>query len=89
MNSITPGELKGELISEPALRVDVMREVATAKIAEFENQVYRLGWLIAAGVLDRADAADLLLSVADNNGLVQEHGGDFIQEIIARGVARQ
>jgi len=80
-------------VSEPsnainltALRLDVQQAIATGKITEFENQSYRLGHVIATGLLGRADAADLLLDVATANGLVREHGDDFIQLIMAEGL---
>lgn len=78
--------VKQETINLTALRLDVRQAVALAKIAEFENQAYRLGHLMAAGVIDRTTAADLLLSIADSNGLVREHGDDFIQSIIVCGL---
>jgi hypothetical protein len=73
-------------INLTALRLDVQSAVATGKIAEFENQSHRLGHVIATGLLRRADAADLLLDVATANGLVREHGDDFIQKIMAEGL---
>ena len=39
-------------------------------------------------MLGRAAAADLLLDVATSNGLVLEHGDDFIQTIMAEGLSR-
>jgi hypothetical protein len=75
-----------DAINLTALRLDVWNAVATGKIAEFENQSYRLGHVIATGLLGRADAADLLLDVATANGLVCEHGDDFIQLIMAEGL---
>jgi hypothetical protein len=73
-------------INLTALRVDVRQAVAIAKIAEFENQAYRLGNVIASDLLDKKNAADLLLSVAESNGLVREHGDDIIQSIIVSGL---
>ena len=75
-----------ETINLKALRLDIWNAVATGKIAEFENQSYRLGHVVATGLLGRADAADLLLDVATSNGLVREHGDDFIQQIMADGL---
>jgi hypothetical protein len=74
-------------INLTALRLEVQTAIATAKIAEFENQAYRLGHVIATGLLNRAAAADLLLDVATANGLVHEHGDDFIQKIMAEGLS--
>jgi hypothetical protein len=76
---------KPEAINLTALRLDARQAVATAKIAEFD-QSYRLGHVIATGLLDRKNAADLLLCVAESNGLVREHGDDLIQSIIVNGL---
>lgn len=73
-------------INLTAPRLEVRNAIATAKIAEFENQSYRLGHVIATGLLGRAAAADLLLDVATSNGLMREHGDDFIQTIMAEGL---
>jgi hypothetical protein len=76
-------------INLTALRTDVRRAVAIAKIAEFENQAYRLGNVIALDLINRRVAADLLLSVAVSNGLVDAHGADLIQSIISDGLERK
>jgi hypothetical protein len=75
-----------DAINLTALRLDVQSAIATAKIAEFENQAYRLGHVMATALLARAAAADLLLDVATSHGLVHEHGDDFIQKIMAEGL---
>ena len=75
-----------EALNLQALRLDVRQAIATAEIAEFENQAYRLGHVIATGLLGRAPAADLLLDVATGNGLLQVQGDDVIQSIIANGL---
>ncbi len=86
MNAHTHVSATSNAINLTALRLDVQRAIAAGKIAEFENQSYRLGHIIATGLLRRADAADLLLDVATSNGLVREHGDDFIQQIMAEGL---
>jgi hypothetical protein len=73
-------------INLQALRLEVRQAIATAEIAEFENQSYRLGHVIATGLLGRATAADLLLDIATVHGLVQVQGDDVIQSIIANGL---
>ena len=78
--------LKRDVLNLPALRQDVCRAVAVAKIAEFENQAYRLGHVVRMGFLGRPAAADLLLDIATSNGLVAEQGDDVIQSIIANGM---
>jgi hypothetical protein len=76
-----------DAINLTALRLDVQTAIATAKIAEFENQAYRLGHVVATGLIHRAAAADLLLDVATANGLVAEHGDDLIQKILSEGLS--
>jgi hypothetical protein len=77
---------KIEAINLEALRLDVQQAIAAAKIAEFENQAYRLGHVVGTGLLGRADAGDMLQDIATSNGLVIEHGDDFIQQIMAEGL---
>ncbi len=43
---------------------DVRRTIAIAKIAEFENQAYRLGDYVSTRLLSRPLAADVLLDAA-------------------------
>ena len=74
------------MINLTALRHDVQRAVATAKIVEFENQAHRLGDVLRAGLLGRAATSDLLIDVATANGLVREHGDDLIQSTISEGL---
>lgn len=69
-----------------ALIVSVRRSVAIAKLAEFENQAYRLGDYVSTDLLPRPVAADVLLDAAIANDLVRIHGDDFIQQIIADGL---
>lgn len=78
--------LKIEAINLTALRIHVRQQVATARLAEFENQACSLGHFIASGLLDRAAAADILLSVAESNGLGREQGADIIQAILAEAL---
>jgi hypothetical protein len=77
------------MTNEPNIQgvlVDVKRTIATAKIAEFENQCYRLGDIIKTKLLSPPTAADILLDAAMSNGLVHEHGDDVIQQIMAEGL---
>jgi hypothetical protein len=80
--------LDGGAINLIALRLDVRQAVATAKIAEFENQSYRLGQVVTTGLLGRAPAADLLLDIATAQGLTREHGDSLIQAIISGGLGQ-
>ena len=69
-----------------ALPLDVKRAIATAKMAEFERQAYRVGDLVSNGILGPALAADVLLDAAVSNGLVGEHGDDIVQALMAKGL---
>lgn len=71
-----------------AVLLDVKRTIATAKIAEFENQCYRLGDIVRIKLLSRPIAADILRDAAVSNGLVREHGDQVIQAILAEGLGR-
>src|SRR6266404_3329131 len=68
------------------LQMDFNVAIANAKIVEFENQAYRAGGLVCLGLLDRAEAADLLHEAAIYNGLILEYGQDRIQRIMAQGI---
>lgn len=68
-----------------ALLLDVKRAIATAKMAEFERQAYRVGDIVSTGHLGRAIAADVLLDAAVSNGLVDEHRDDIVQALITKG----
>jgi hypothetical protein len=68
------------------LQMDFNVAIANAKIAEFESQAYRAGDMVRLGLLNRADAADLLHEAAIYNGLIFEYGQDRIQQIMAEGI---
>ena len=70
-------------MTESPLQIDVSIKVALAKLAEFENQAYRIGDLVRLSILRRADAADMLHEAAIYNSLIFEYGADRIQKIIA------
>lgn len=69
-----------------ALLVDIKSTIATAKIAEFENQAYRLGEIVKLRLISRPVAGDVLYQAALSNGLVREHGEDFIQLLMSEGL---
>jgi hypothetical protein len=57
--------------------------VATARIEEFAFQAERLSDLAHEGVVDRAEAADVLHNIASAHSLADTFGADFIITIIA------
>jgi hypothetical protein len=69
-----------------ALLQDVRRSIAIAKIVELERQACRLGGIVAVYLLSPAIASDVLHEAAVANNLVDEHGEDIIQKIIASGL---
>ena len=71
--------------NEPDISVllfEVKRAIATAKMAEFERQAYRIGDVVSCGLLCRALAAGVLIDAAVSNGLVSY---DIVQALIAKG----
>lgn len=68
------------------LLLEAKRAIATAKMAEFERQAYRIGDIVSTGLLGPALAADALLDAAVSNGLVCEHGDDIVQALIAKAL---
>ena len=70
------------------LLLEVKRAIATAKMAEFERQAYRVGDIVSTRLLGRSIAADVLLDAAVSNGLVGEHGDDIVQTLITKGFSR-
>jgi hypothetical protein len=76
------------LANEPdvaaALR-DACRSVSVAKLTEFGHQCCRLGALVAERLADCGTVADELYSIAITNDLVDIHGDDRIQHMIADG----
>lgn len=71
------------------LAIDVCTYVATAKLAAFQEQAARCGELFHLGLIQRAEAADILHEAAVYNGLGVEYGADRIQGIIAAAFARE
>jgi hypothetical protein len=61
--------------------------VATAKLTEYRRQCWRLAGLVRAGVIDRVSAGDVLYEIAVVHGLVQAHGEDRVQAILAEAFA--
>lgn len=68
------------------LQTSICIAIATAKIAEFENQSYRVGGLIRLGLVRPVEAGDLLHEAAIYNSLPFEYGQDFIQTLMAEGI---
>jgi hypothetical protein len=65
------------------------RTVALGKLVAFDAEAARLGSLVACGKIDKATVVDVLLEVAVANDLVQYHGAEWIERIIALGFASQ
>jgi hypothetical protein len=68
------------------LLLDVRRCIAISKIREFKFQTFRLGDFVRIGLLASTTAAELLYDAALANGLVEEHGDDVIQALMAQGL---
>jgi hypothetical protein len=59
------------------------RDVALAKLTLFGEACDRLALFVAEGVLDRGDAVEWLYDIAVGNGLVDTHGDDLIDRMLA------
>lgn len=71
------------------LTADVCTYVATAKLAAFHEQAIRCAELFQLGLIQRAEAADILYEAAVYNALGFEYGADKIQGIIAAAFASE
>jgi len=59
------------------------RAVATAKLAEYRRQCWRLASLTAEGAITKADAVDCLWMIATAHALVRALGENHVEIIIA------
>lgn len=77
------------MINEPdidAILQGAKRQVALAKLHEFERQAYRIGEFTRFGLLPRVVAGDLLHNIACANGLIVTHGTEHITSIVWNGL---
>jgi hypothetical protein len=63
------------------------RAVATAKLAEFRRQCWRLAALVRQGFLERTAAVDQLWQIAVAHALVRSLGEDRVQAILDEAFA--
>jgi hypothetical protein len=59
------------------------RAVANAKLTEFRWQAWRLANCVRQGTVPKADAVDVLWTIATAHALVRAMGDDEVQAIIA------
>jgi hypothetical protein len=59
------------------------RAVANAKLIEFRWQCWRLANCVRQGTVRKADAVDVLWTIATAHALVRALGEDWVQAIIA------
>jgi hypothetical protein len=78
--------LPAPLPNVPAELRDARREIAIAKLTEFDFQCQRIGALVREDFVSAADAADVLYDAAIANGLVRVHGEQTIQSMLAAGL---
>lgn len=69
-----------------AILRDAQRQVALAKLHEFERQAFRIGEYVHFGFVSRTDAGDILHNIACANGLIGTHGTELIQNILWNGL---
>jgi hypothetical protein len=63
--------------------ITAWRAVANAKLVEFRWQCWRLANCVRQGTVPKADAVDVLWTIATAHALVRAMGEDDVQGIIA------
>jgi hypothetical protein len=63
--------------------LEAWRSVATAKLAEYRRQCWRLSMLVRQGVVDKGAAIDRLWEIAVAHALVRSLGEDRIAAVIS------
>jgi hypothetical protein len=66
--------------------IDARREIAIAKLVEFQFQSCRIGEMVRDKLIERTEATDALYDAACSNGLTRAHGEDVVQKILADGL---
>jgi hypothetical protein len=67
--------------------LEAWRAVASAKLAEYRRQCWRLAMLVRQGMIDKAAAVDRLWEIAIAHALVRALGEDRIQAILDEAFA--
>ena len=67
--------------------IEAWRAVASAKLAEYRRQCWRLAMLVRRGMIDKAAAVDRLWEIAIAHALVRAFGEDRVQSIICEAFA--
>jgi hypothetical protein len=87
---ISEAELKRQAVGFAGEAVEfreTRRAVANAKLAEYRKQCWRLGLLARRGIVNRANAADVLWEIATAHALIRSLGEDRISAILDEAFA--
>ncbi|MGE9007154.1 hypothetical protein ACO2JO_01125 [Leptospira interrogans] len=69
-----------------AAKVDAKRNVATAKLSQFESECFTLGGMAQRNPHRKQEVVDCLYEIAVANSLLTNHGGALIGDLIAVGL---
>ncbi|WOH55043.1 hypothetical protein [Bradyrhizobium sp. BWC-3-1] len=65
---------------------DARRNVAIAKLSQFETECLMLGGMIQRNPRRKQEVVDCLYDIATANNLLSDHGGGLVEELIAAGL---
>jgi hypothetical protein len=68
---------------------DARRNVATAKLGQFEIEAATLGGMAVRNPHRKREVVDALYEIATANDLLGTHGGTLIEDLIAVGLGAQ
>jgi hypothetical protein len=69
-----------------AATVDAKRNVAIAKLSQFELECLNLGGMAQRNPHRKQEVVDCLYEIAVSNSLLTTHGGALIEDLIAVGL---
>ncbi|WP_038381120.1 hypothetical protein [Bradyrhizobium elkanii] len=66
---------------------DAQRNVAIAKLSQFETECLTLGGMAQRNPRRKQEVVDCLYGIATANNLLSDHGGALIEDLIAAGLS--
>lgn len=64
---------------------DARRNVALARLSQFELESLRLGGMVQRNLHRKQEIVDFLYDLATANSLLRVHGGGLVEDLIAAG----
>jgi hypothetical protein len=91
LKHVTPSDVSQVAVHETdditAAMRDARRNVALAKLSQFETECLHLGAMASRNPRRKLEMVDCLYDIALANGLSTTHGGALIEDLIAAGFA--